>query len=406
MLLIYGNFILVMIRPHLLEYSMETKKKSKAYKNFTRGISTKATMCDYTDYVKRFMKFHNKEEQYDDVVKLSSKEIDDLISDYLDSLIDRGLKGITQRAHLMGIERLFIMNDCIWHKDRIRKSISKDDDISGGNIPVTTIEISNMLECTKSLRTKALLHFLASTGARPGGISDPILCVKHLVEMYHKNKKCYGVKIYDGSKSGYWAFLTPEATLVLDRWFDYRKFKDEELTDESAIFGNVYNSSKHHYLTSDNARFIVNELIKKSGLKRKKVSKTRYDKAIMYMFRKRFNTILKLDNEINSNITEKLMAHKKGLDGTYLQPTIEECFTEFVKAIPELTINDSARKQFELDKITKEKTDLENVNLVLKQTVKEKEDLARKYREAVTQPITDDEINKRIEDILKKYKDL
>lgn len=121
------------------------------------------------------------------------------------------------------------------------------------------------------------------------------------------------------------------------------------------------------------------------------------------MYRKRFNGILKMNNNVNSNIAEKLMAHKKGLDGVYLEPTREECFAEFVKDITELTTDGSMKKQFELDKVIKEKTDLENVNLILKQTVKEKEDLARKYREAVTNPITDEKINKRIEEILKKH---
>ena len=37
------------------------------------------------------------------------------------------------------------------------------------------------------------------------------------------------------------------------------------------------------------------------------------------------------------------MAHKRGLDSTYLQPSRDECYKEFVKAIPELTIDDSER---------------------------------------------------------------
>ena len=65
----------------------------------------------------------------------------------------------------------------------------------------------------------------------------------------------------------------------------------------------------------------------------------------MYMFRKRFSIILKLKNDVNSNITEKLMAYKKGLDGTYLQPTREECFREFVKAISQLTIDPTERQK-------------------------------------------------------------
>ena len=50
-------------------------------------------------------------------------------------------------------------------------------------------------------------------------------------------------------------------------------------------------------------------------------------------FRKRFNTILKLDNSVNHNVAEKLMGHKNGLDGVYLTPTVNELFAEFRKAM-------------------------------------------------------------------------
>jgi len=99
-------------------------------------------------------------------------------------------------------------------------------------------------------------------------------------------------------------------------------------------------------------REILDRLFKLALIERKKIGK-RYDKAIVYGFRKRFNGILKMNNDVNSNIAEKLMAHKRGLDGVYLVPTREECFAEFVKAIPQLTIDPIERKNLELE--TKDK---------------------------------------------------
>ena len=72
--------------------------------------------------------------------------------------------------------------------------------------------------------------------------------------------------------------------------------------------------------------------------------------------------ILKINNSVNSNIAEKLMAHKKGLDGTYLNPTREECFAEFIKAIPELTINKQARLEAENKAKEAKITELEALN--------------------------------------------
>lgn len=334
----------------MIEYAAKMCKSSTAFQNFARGINTDSTLSGYTNYLINFMDFHKLAQDYDIVVDKTTKEIDIMITEYLDHLYARGVKGITQRAHLMAIERLFIMNDCIFHKDRIRKGIKKDDEIPGGTVPITTEELWCMLSCTKSIRTKCIIHFLADTGMRPAGLSDPILRMKHLESISTENgEKCYSLKIYDGSKSGYWAFLTPETTKLLDSYFEQRSVKGEEITQESPIFVNKRKTTKFaENVTDDYARYIIYNMITASGIKRIKVSKFRYDKSAMYMFRKRFNTILKLNNEVNSNIAEKLMAHKKGLDGTYLQPTREECFKEFAKAIPELTIDPTNKQKLEL----------------------------------------------------------
>ena len=50
-----------------------------------------------------------------------------------------------------------------------------------------------------------------------------------------------------------------------------------------------------------------------------------------HAFRKRFNTILKMDNTVNVNIAEKLMGHKNGLDGVYFTPSRDQLFSEWCK---------------------------------------------------------------------------
>lgn len=365
----------------VLDYSKESSKKHRSFRNFIRGISKESTKITYVKFLRAFMEFHNIK-NYDEMTQYNTKKIDEMLEDYIDELDGRGVKGITIRTNLIGIERFFEMNDCIWHKSRIRKSIKHDDGIPGGREPITTKEIKKMLECTKSLRIKALVHFLASTGIRPAGLIDPVLKMKHLMEMprpndYRNKKWCYAVKVYDESKEGYWSFLTPEATEALDNFFAWRENRGEKITQESPVFINIENNkhTRFQHLTDKNTRFIIDNLIRQSALKRKKVSEKRFDKSIIYMFRKRFNTILKLNNEVNSNIVEKLMAHKKGLDGVYLQPTQEECYKEFIKAIPQLTVDDSERKQVELDNLTKEKSELESKNEELQIALKKVDEL-------------------------------
>ena len=54
------------------------------------------------------------------------------------------------------------------------------------------------------------------------------------------------------------------------------------------------------------------------------------------------------------------MAHKKGLDGSYLQPTQDECFTEFIKAIPELTIDPT---EWQIIAIQKKQSKIEEIEI-------------------------------------------
>jgi hypothetical protein len=58
---------------------------------------------------------------------------------------------------------------------------------------------------------------------------------------------------------------------------------------------------------------------------------------------------MKLENTVNANIAEKILGHKKGLDGVYLAPTRQECFAEFCKAIPQLTIDSGERQKIEIN---------------------------------------------------------
>jgi len=96
----------------------------------------------------------------------------------------------------------------------------------------TTKQIELMLENTRNVRNKALIHFQASTGARVG-IHDHPLLMKHLTMMEWNGHGCYAVLMYadvdetveekdlrdkqDDVQGGdsYWAFLTPEATEYL-----------------------------------------------------------------------------------------------------------------------------------------------------------------------------------------------
>ena len=148
---------------------------------------------------------------------------------------------------------------------------------------------------------------------------------------------CATFRIYRNTSEEYDAFLTKEAYKAFKAYLNWRETCGEIITPESPIFAPKL-KTKAGYLSAGSVGDILSYIVKKAGVRRTKVNRTKYDKSLTYGFRKRLNTILKIDNDVNSNIAEKLMGHKNGLDGTYLKPTTEECFAEFRKATREITI--------------------------------------------------------------------
>ncbi len=326
---------------------------------YESAIKSPATKKIYMYSLNEFMEFI-KIDDYDDVPKLDSEIIQTHLENWVMHLSDKGLKSNSIRGKLSAVELFLEMNRVLYHKKIVRKLIPSSDYIPGGEKPFTTEDIQKFLKSTTRLRTKAFVLFLSSTGIRPASIIDPILRLKHLEDM---PTDCKAVSVYEGSRENYWAFLTPEASKALNHYLNSRKLNGETLTPESPIFTNSerpHQNKKNIHMSEKSAKQMMQRLIQTSGVERIKQG-TRYDKASIYGFRKRFNTILKLNNDVNSNIAEKLMAHKRGLDGAYLRPTRDECFKEFSKAIEQLTISDESRDKLKIVKLEKEKSEIEKL---------------------------------------------
>ena len=296
---------------------------------------------------------------YDKLAKKNTDTIQKLLENWVRTLKKKTSVANTISTKLNAVELFLEMNKKIWYKKIVRKMLPDSDRLPGGDVPFTTEELSRLKQVAKKPRDIAIIDFLASTGVRPGCLSDPVLRLKYLHDM---PDGCKALMVYDGSREGYWAFLTPEAAISINRYLSWRKFNKEELGPESVLFKTYENpNTKKNYLTADSVRQTLVNLLNLAGIERKK-TRNRYDKAIVYGFRKRFNGILKMNNEVNSNIAEKLMAHKRGLDGNYLKPTREECFEEFRKAIPDLTLDPTERQKMEIQQLEEEKSELQKMN--------------------------------------------
>lgn len=347
-----------------LKTAEELSDKYRSYRKFYNGIGTRdSVIINYSYSMNKFMDFLTKMKyvknasEFEKLISFEPKQVTEALQDYV-FYCNKKVKGVSVRSYLSGPELFFDMNDVLWNRRIVKKSIHRDDTVPGGAKAATDNDVYELIDVCNNRLESALLHFLFSTGIRPGAIDDPILKIKHLIKMPHG---CYAIKVYDESKEGYWAFLTPEAAKALDNYINWRKMNGEEITPESALFRPTRKKKKLH-LESSTARDIVYKIIRRSGIKRVKTGH-RYDKAVIYMFRKRFNGKLKMDeNNINSNIAEKLMAHNSKeikLDTNYLDVPLERLFKEFQKAIFELTVSREERQKVEIQVKNQEIKELE-----------------------------------------------
>ena len=346
---------------------------------------SQATKKDYDYRLGLFYKFSSIRND-DELIDYPSEKLQTLLVNYTRHLVKRvnndELSANTVPKMFRGIRWLlnsnYRENDIKWKpiEALFPKSVKRS-----GFKAWTSDQIQLMLENTGNLRNKAIIHFQASTGARIGVHDHPLL-MKHLTMMEWSGHGCYAVLLYadedetveekdlrdkmDDVQGGdsYWAFLTPEATSYLDRYFDERKRKGEVFEPETPVFlkDEIKQTLDSKQLSDKNITSILFRIISEIPELQRKKKGRRHDIQINHGFRKRTNTILKLESKVNSNIAEKILGHKNGLDGVYLAPTREECFREFVKGIGQLTVSDSRRKDLELSSMKETQDILERKN--------------------------------------------
>ena len=273
---------------------------------------------------KKFTGIHD-ENQW---LKIPTKDLQTVLENYI-LYLRQTTNPNSIPSKFMGIKHFCVMNRISLNWEIIHKMFPQRQKTQALR-SYTAKEIRQILSNTKNLRDSALIHFLASTGARIG-VFDHELSINHIKKMPHG---CNAIKLYAGHVEEYWSFLTPQASKALNVYHRYRKQHGEIFCDNAPIFATMRN--RHVQLGWSGARSVVFRTVSKSITRHKENS--RYEVQADHGFRKRFNTILKINNSVNYNIAEKLMGHKNGLDGVYFTPTVEELFAEFKKIMHKIEV--------------------------------------------------------------------
>ncbi len=326
--------------------------KERSIIRFEQGIKSRQTLNNYRDHLKNFKAFA-KFESFDSLITKPVDELQGIVEDYLIHIKENRHPNSVPIL-MLGVRHLFVMNRIPLYWEIIRKMYPPKKK-SAGFKPWTTEQIQKMLLATTSKRNRAIVHFLSSTGARVGVI-DGNFTMKYIENI---SDGCKAVLLYPNENEEYWAFLTPEASDSLDEYHEERRKRGELFDENTPIFRRDYSCGKKVTpMQRSGIIAIVYRVIRTACLERTKVNH-HFDIQMDHGFRKRFNTILKLKNNVNSNVAEKLLGHKNGLDGVYLRPTREQCFHEFKKAISELMIDDSKRQNLTIEQLEREKSELE-----------------------------------------------
>ena len=323
--------------------------KTRAVQIFEAYLKSEKTIKHYQYLLEKFAN-HYKLGSIDSILSINGTELQKNIEDFIILSKDKKYSMSYIRSNTFAIQSFCISNDKLdvnWKK--LRRLITKAKPRKSR--PYTTAEIKRMLNGVKSLRNKALILFLSASGVRRGAI--PELKMKDLKQM---PLGCIAITVYEGTEEEYVTFINKEANDALSLYLEQRKHNGEIIDTNSPVFREFYNDA------TEKPKKLSESSISTMIMRAKTNAGINFDNSpnlLCHAFRRRFNTILKLNKESNSPLIERLMGHDMKLDNSYFQPTLEDLFAEYQKGMADLTIDDSERLFAERKSIEAEKTKLD-----------------------------------------------
>ena len=329
---------------------MNSTQKTRSIILFENYVHSPKTRELYSTLINMFLKFHGIS-SWDSVLQMEKTSLKEKIEDYLIHLKNQNKSPSHMRNITFAIQSFLESNDfegINWKK--IRKLIGKHGK-SRNSRPYTTEEIKRMLDVSKSLRNRALILFLSSSGVRRGAI--PNMRIKDLKQM---QLGCLAVTVYPNEHEEYVTFINKESSEALTAYHERRKKQGEILTPESLVFPSANSYRKSLAVTDASISFLIRRIKIAAG-----IGESTDDNLLVHAFRRRFDTIFKLKDNANISLVERLMGHSTtiSLDNSYFQPTVENLFTEYQKGMSDLTIDDTERLLVERETMKDEITELQ-----------------------------------------------
>lgn len=225
----------------------------------------------------------------------------------------------------------------------------------------TREEIQRMLEISKDITDKVIILMFSSGGFRLEAWD--YFTWKDIVFFKKQNGGYKGAAlcVYRGDPESYWTFVTPEACEAIEIYRE--KWKSDigryPKADEPLIRAVKFPTIRR--LNQKGVRKRIDKIAHAIGLRPPlPPGQRRHEVKLDHGFRKYFNTMMRRA-KVNYLDKEDMMGHKVGLERHYERYNEEdfERFPEYQKAIPFLTISETARTKVENQTLKEERARME-----------------------------------------------
>ena len=344
---------------------------------FSQGIKSKETLDKYTRMLRQVTckvledvlegDFEERVQQMVNIGREDPKWLRDLLMNMSRKLRERTelpkgdkdyLNPDSIGNYFKPIKKLLDMNDVSLHWRRIYATYPERDNVPDSR-GWTREEIAKMLRYTHGPMERALVLVLASSGIRAGGLDlhwedlTPIYRMKDgslVLDPGSDDSRvaCAVLHVYRGTSESYMAFITPEAFEAMQEYGrKWAELRGHLPGPKEPIFLVQKGAPKN--ASSKILRDRVARMAAGAGLRGAKQSK-RFEVPIMNGFRRFWNKTVKETGSGESSLAslirkEYMMGHRGlvALDQNYFKTNLMELAIEYVKAVPDLTIDDSER---------------------------------------------------------------
>lgn len=147
--------------------------------------------------------------------------------DYVISLkVENKLNATTIKTRIAAVKKFYDTNDLELKWKKIKSYIGKGRK-NNRDRPYTHLEIARMLEKADQ-RGKIAILLMCSSGIRVGAI--PSLKLRNLEKIEKYN--IYKITVYENEDEEYITYCTPECTMVIDSYLEYRRRHGEHTIKE------------------------------------------------------------------------------------------------------------------------------------------------------------------------------